>query len=144
MGLLNGKDLVLEDTETKGEENECINDEDNDENMNKVFGKLDSRFQMFNDTKIAEKEPEVIKSEECNDKKTVSSFDDVLRNSMKSIFEEIEKRITLNEDSDSTYDDDTKDPSNKAYSQEEDEILSESERDNLSIDKECLESVVLL
>jgi len=143
--LLTEKDLVIEDMETKGKEKECINDEKNEENMNKVFGKLDSRFQMFNGTNFDKKEPEVIKSQECNEKKTVNSFDDVLRNSMKSIFEEIEKRITLNEDSDSTYDDDIKDPSNKAYSQEEeDEILSESETDNVSIDKECLESVVLL
>merc|ERR1712096_111509 len=46
--LLTEKDLVIEDMETKGKEKECINDEKNEENMNKVFGKLDSRFQMFN------------------------------------------------------------------------------------------------
>ena len=89
---------------------------------------------MFDCEKNREKEKEAIQNQEPNEKKAVSSFDDVLRNSMKSIFEEIQKRIALNEYSDSSYDDDIKDSSDQGFSQDEDDILSDKvnvELDNL-------------
>merc|ERR1712142_184423 len=78
--LLSKKDNIYEHTEVEINNKECNDEKQIEDNMNKVFGKLDSRFQMFDSQKISEEKPEVIQNQEQNEKKTVNSFDDVLRN----------------------------------------------------------------